>query len=85
MPEKTQLSEAELESRLQSIEDHLNFLSTDEKSKNALEIMDIIILKRNEARAAKDWAVADKIRNLLDKINIVLKDNKEGTVWEEKN
>ena len=44
--------------------------------------MEKIIQVRNEARAQKNWAVADNIRNSLDKINIVLKDSKEGTVFE---
>ena len=43
-----------------------------------------IIQVRNEARAQKNWEVADRIRNSLDKINIVLKDSKEGTVFEMK-
>ena len=46
--------------------------------------MEKIIEYRNKARAEKNWAVADKVRNLFDSISIVLKDSKEGTVWEEK-
>ena len=47
--------------------------------------MQKIIEERNKARAEKNWTVADKIRNELDKINIVLKDTKNGTTeWEVK-
>ena len=44
--------------------------------------MDEIIAVRKEAREAKNWGVADKIRIALDKAGIVLKDSKEGTTWE---
>ena len=46
--------------------------------------MEAIIAKRKEAREAKNWDVADKIRVALDKVGIVLKDSKEGTTWEVK-
>ena len=46
--------------------------------------MDEIIQKRNLARAEKNWDIADKIRIALDKSGIVLKDSKEGTIWETK-
>ena len=46
--------------------------------------MDEIIAVRKEAREAKNWDVTDKIRIALDKVGIVLKDSKEGTIWEVK-
>ena len=46
--------------------------------------MEEIIAKRKEAREAKNWEIADKIRLALDKVDIVLKDSKEGTTWEVK-
>jgi cysteinyl-tRNA synthetase len=36
---------------------------------------------RNEARARKDWALSDSIRDRLAKIGIVLEDGKDGTTW----
>lgn len=78
--EKTQLDENQLKEKLSEIIDEFEFIK--DKNAPAKEIMDSIIKVRNEARAAKDWAVADSIRNSLDKINIVLKDSKEGTVFE---
>jgi len=36
---------------------------------------------RNEARKAKDWALADEIRQKLLELNIDLIDSKEGTTW----
>ena len=47
-------------------------------------MMEKIISVRNEARAQKNWALSDKIRNTLDTIGIILKDTKEKTYWEEK-
>ena len=44
--------------------------------------MDSLIAARKDARAEKNWELADKIRISLDKHGIVLKDSKEGTTWE---
>lgn len=46
--------------------------------------MDELLEYRKQARAEKNWAVADKIRIALDEIGIVLKDTKEGTTVEAK-
>jgi cysteinyl-tRNA synthetase len=39
---------------------------------------------RNEARARKNWAEADRIRKLLDDAGVVLFDRPGGTVWKPK-
>jgi len=43
-----------------------------------------LIGKRNQARAAKDWAASDEVRDYLLGHRIVLKDSPEGTTWEVK-
>jgi len=43
-----------------------------------------LIVKRNQARAAKDWAASDEVRDYLLAHRIVLKDSPEGTTWEVK-
>ena len=47
-------------------------------------LMDTIIDIRAEARAKKDFAISDQIRDKLLKINIQIKDGKEGATWEMK-
>lgn len=44
-------------------------------------VMATLIELRLQAKNNKDWASADLIRNELSKLNIVLKDTKEGTDW----
>ena len=44
-------------------------------------LMQLIIDIRQSARANKDWATSDKIRDALKELDIVLKDSKEGTAW----
>jgi len=44
-------------------------------------VMELVIDLRQQARANKDWATADKIRDNLAEQNIVIKDGKEGTSW----
>lgn len=40
-----------------------------------------LIKKRTEARANKDWATADAIRDELNAMNVVIKDTPEGITW----
>jgi cysteinyl-tRNA synthetase len=43
--------------------------------------IDGLILQRDEARAAKDWALADQIRDELKSLNVVLEDSNGETTW----
>ena len=40
-----------------------------------------LIAKRQEARANKDWATADRIRDELKERGIILKDTPQGVTW----
>ena len=40
-----------------------------------------LIKQRNEARAKKDWATADAIRDKLKEMNIIIKDTPDGVKW----
>ncbi|WHT38686.1 hypothetical protein QNH98_17095 [Myroides sp. mNGS23_01] len=42
-------------------------------------VVNMLIQMRNEARANKDFAMSDHIRDELAKLDIQLKDGKEGT------
>ncbi len=53
--------------------------SQDEKLTD--DLMKLIISLRQDARANKDFATSDKIRDELQKINISIKDGKDGTEW----
>jgi cysteinyl-tRNA synthetase len=44
-------------------------------------LMELIIDLRQNARQNKDWTTADKIRDKLNEINVVVKDGKDGTEW----
>jgi cysteinyl-tRNA synthetase len=47
--------------------------------------IETFVARRNEARAVKNWAASDRIRDELDAMGIVLKDSKDGTTtWEHK-
>ena len=45
------------------------------------QLMDLIIAIRKDARANKDFATADRIRDGLAEIGILLEDGKAGTTW----
>ena len=47
------------------------------------ELIETMIKLRNEARAGKNWLIADSIRDKLKDLKILVKDNKDGTTtWE---
>ncbi|MFA6759926.1 MAG: cysteine--tRNA ligase [Sulfuricurvum sp.] len=86
---KDKLARDEILSTLAYIEDLLGFglqnpfeyfqhgLSKDLKK----EIEDLII-KRNEAKKAKDYATADEMRSALEGLGVSVMDTQEGTFWE---
>jgi cysteinyl-tRNA synthetase len=43
--------------------------------------MEVILSHRSEARANKDWAKSDLIRDELSKAGITIKDGKDGASW----
>lgn len=47
-------------------------------------LMQLILDIRKQAKTNKDWGTADKIRDDLNKLNIEVKDTKEGAVWNRK-
>jgi cysteinyl-tRNA synthetase len=40
-----------------------------------------LINERNEAKSAKNWALADEIRDKLQTMGVTIKDTREGTKW----
>ncbi len=72
---KATLSDDELKAKLEEISKELG---------EKYDSMDAIIETRKQARADKNWDLADRIRIALEKVGIVLKDSKEGTTWEVK-
>jgi cysteinyl-tRNA synthetase len=45
-------------------------------------VMHLLLDMRQQAKANKDWRTADKIRDELSALGIVIKDGKEGANWE---
>jgi cysteinyl-tRNA synthetase len=43
--------------------------------------VEALLKTRIEARRAKDWATADRIRDELNALNVVVMDNAEGATW----
>lgn len=53
-----------------------------DNSLNVIEsLMNVILSLRSEARANKDWAKSDLIRDELSKAGITIKDGKDGASW----
>ncbi|MBW1994003.1 MAG: cysteine--tRNA ligase [Deltaproteobacteria bacterium] len=47
-------------------------------------IIDRMVQERDAARKAKDWAAADRIRQQLAEMNVILEDRPDGTIWKVK-
>jgi cysteinyl-tRNA synthetase len=63
------------------LEDILGLTSDNQGSDGKLNgVMNLLIELRKEARAKKDYATSDKIRNQLHQLGILLKDEKDGNV-----
>ncbi len=45
------------------------------------QLIDLILAYRLEARAEKNWAQSDRIRDDLAELGIMIKDTKEGSTW----
>ena len=41
-----------------------------------------LLVKRSEARANKDWAKADQIRDELNSMGVIVTDSADGPNWE---
>lgn len=44
-------------------------------------MIDALIVRRREARASKNWALADEIRDKLAVMKVVVEDTAEGSTW----
>ena len=73
--EKASLTEEEL---TKAVKELSNALSQE------FDSMDSVLKLRQQARAEKNWEIADKIRITLDNMGIILKDTKDGTIIEKK-
>ena len=52
------------------------------KSKDVIDgLMDMVLQERRAAKAAKDWARSDSIRDRLASLGITVKDTKDGAEW----
>jgi len=51
------------------------------ESQPAAPFIDLLLEVREEMRQAKHWAVADRIRDRLTELGVVIEDAKSGTTW----
>ena len=59
----------------------LGILAEETKTRELSEEADHLIKERDRARANKDWQAADRLRNELAAIGIVVEDTPAGTTW----
>jgi len=59
----------------------LTLQSPARQSQEAAPFIDLLITLRTELRAAKQWAIADQVRDGLTALGVEIKDSAEGTTW----
>ena len=86
---KIQLSKADLDTLVQLFEDIVfgvlglrdEDAGSDKSGKVIDGLMGMVLESRAKAKAAKDWATSDHIRDTLKEIGIAVKDTKDGVEW----
>jgi cysteinyl-tRNA synthetase len=71
---------AKLAVELENSKEEINLAALTTMASN--DAVDHVIALRNAARARKDWASSDRLREALQRSGIELKDSKEGTTWQ---
>ena len=65
--------------------DILGLKDTSAEGSNSTEAfskaMDLLLSIRQQAKANKDWATSDRIRNELSEIGFEIKDTRDGAEW----
>jgi cysteinyl-tRNA synthetase len=56
-------------------------LEQPEQSIEAAPFIDLLVQIRTELRAAKQWQLADRVRDGLKALSIALEDSVDGTSW----
>jgi cysteinyl-tRNA synthetase len=56
-------------------------LEQSEQSIEAAPFIDLLVQIRTELRAAKQFQLADRVRDGLKELHVVLEDSAEGTSW----
>lgn len=69
---------------LQQIPEQFLKLGLQQDDDNDAEKIKCLITERNEARASKNWQEADRIRDKLLSLGVVLEDSATGTEWRRK-
>ena len=84
------LDKAALQKAADSYTALLNIMGLDFAAAGAVDdglvddLMNLLIDLRKQARAEKNYAMADQIRNQLNEIGVLLEDTKQGTTWKRK-
>ncbi len=78
LQDKPQLSDKELKALILPLYKEFNY----EESIAPKALLDKLLEDRKEARANKDWAKSDLIRDKMLTAGILVKDSKDGSTWE---
>ena len=65
-------------------QDPVKFLQGSNQDDSETQLIEALIKQRNDARASKNWALADEARDKLNQMNIILEDGANGTTWRKK-
>lgn len=75
---KKEISDDELKEKISSLYEKFGF----DENENPKNVLDKILIQRQAARADKNWAESDRIRDELIAVGIIIKDSKESSTWD---
>ena len=55
--------------------------SSESKLSDIAPMVEDLLSKREKARASKDWALADEIRDELSEAGVIVEDGSNGVTW----
>jgi cysteinyl-tRNA synthetase len=59
----------------------LNLAEKQLKSQDVVPFVELLITIRKELREAEQWVLADRVRDGLEDLGIIIEDSKSGTTW----
>ena len=69
---------------LSLIDKILGIVKTKDRNSKSEDELKVLIQKREDARASKDWALADQIRDEIDQLGYIVEDTLEGPIAKRK-
>lgn len=80
LPGRTEAAVRALQTLLPDLA-HVQTGAGDQSARDVTRLVDLLVMLRGELRTAKQWALADRVRDQLAALDYILSDTPTGTTW----